>query len=177
MCQAIAHRLTQLPRHGSRDDLCCVGQAEPSGSGIDGSRGSKLVTRSSLDLQTGTRPMHEATIIPFPLAQDGLRRPDTHTLDVFHLDLAALWLQDRGWKAEAGVYKSGPIEEAAGLSTDAPSAEVATSFVAAHVNLCGFLQEEFEYTTDELPLLCDMQPGTTRKARSGFRGGRIFGYV
>lgn len=119
----------------------------------------------------------QAAIIPFPAPDADLKRPDRLTLHVLHLDLAAQELTDRGFNAKAGVYVNGQGGETAGLSTDAPNMEVAVSFVVAHAHLCVFLAEEMEYRPDELPLLCDMQPSQTIKARSGYKNGRVFGYV
>lgn len=119
----------------------------------------------------------QAAIIPFPTPDADLKRPDRLTLHVLHLDLAAQELTERGFKARAGVYVSGRGGETAGLSTDAPNVEVAVSFVAAHAHLCVFLAEEMQYSPDELPLLCEMQPSQTTKAKSGYKNGRVFGYV
>ena len=119
----------------------------------------------------------QAAIIPFPAPDADLKRPDRITLHVLHLDFAAQELTERGFKAKADVYVYGQGGETAGLSTDAPNVEVAVAFVVAHAHLCGFLAEEMEYSPDELPLLCDMQPDQTIKARSGYKNGRVFGYI
>lgn len=119
----------------------------------------------------------QAAIIPFPAPDADLKRPEHHTLHVLHLDLAAQELTDRGFNAKAGVYVNEQGGETAGLSTDAPIMEVAVSFVVAHAHLCEFLAEVMEYSPDEMPMIQDMQPSQTIKARSCYKGGRVFGYV
>lgn len=119
----------------------------------------------------------EAAIIPFPMPDADLKQPEHHTLHFLHLDLAAQELTDRGFNAKAGVYVNEQGGEITGLSTDAPNNEVAVSFVVAHTHLCEFLAEVMEYCSNEMPLLQDMQPKLTIKARSGYKNGRVFGYA
>lgn len=117
------------------------------------------------------------TVIPFPSQSIELVRPSEVSRQALHLDVVATILADRGFRAKAGMYVNRLGEECAGLSTDAPPAEVAAAFIAAHAHLCIFLVEELGVGSDDLPALRDMQPHQTINARSGYRGGRVFGYA
>ena len=118
-----------------------------------------------------------AQILPFPKPRSALLRPEVLTQEVHHLDLAALKLRDRGWDARAGVYlKQRSRSATPGLSTNAPDFEVTAALVNAYDDLCGFLVEVFEYSTEELPDRADFQPGETHAVDSEFPDGRVFGY-
>lgn len=116
-----------------------------------------------------------AQILPFPKKRSELQRPRELTQEVHHLDLTALRLRDRGWQAKAGVCGFGPTEMPS-LSTNAPEFEVTAALVNAFDDLCGFLEEMFEYLPEELPNLDKLQPCEMHKVRSEFAGGRILGY-
>ncbi len=115
-------------------------------------------------------------ILPFPTPTSGLHRPETLSFEVLHLDMAALWLEDHGWRARAGVYHTRRNKEVAGLSTDATATEVDLAVQIAHSQLCESYREEFGIGASEFPLLETCKPLPTSTARSEFATGRVFGY-
>lgn len=118
-----------------------------------------------------------ANIIQFPDPRPQLQRPDEFTQDTQHLDLAALWLQDRGWQAEAGVHSVGSRNEMSVLSTDAPTTEVISAYEGAHVQLCNFLHEQFGFSYDALPAISEMRLAEATNIRSRFPSGRVYLYA
>jgi hypothetical protein len=112
-----------------------------------------------------------------PLRPIGLFRPEQHTLYVAHFDLAALWLTDHGWEADAGVFLNPTGCEIAGLSTNAPKPEVMNAARIAYENLRGFFREQFNFSEDELPLYEEMLPFETWLVSSQYSHGRVYGYA
>lgn len=118
-----------------------------------------------------------AKIIQFPDPRPQLQRPEEFTQDTQHLDLAALWLQDRGWQAEAGVQSVGLGFEMSVLSTDAPVTEVVSAQEGAYIQLCDFLQEQFGFSNDALPVISEMRLIESTSIMSRFPAGRVYLYA
>ena len=114
----------------------------------------------------------QAKVIAFPILQ-----PSDPTLRSHYLGLAALWLTDNRFNAKLVTYTNGKRNLLTGLSTDAPNARVDFAFCHAYSNLCGFLGDEMEFETDDLPLLTDLLPRPSRVAKSEYQNGKVFGYV
>lgn len=108
--------------------------------------------------------------------QQRLKQPDIYSPEVAHLDLAALWLTERGWRVEVGSYISQAGLEMAAMVTDAPTEETEKSFSVAHANLCAVMQEELGLATDEIPARESMHPSPTSEVVANFAGGQAFGY-
>ena len=98
-------------------------------------------------------------------------------LQIQFLDLAALWLTDNGFRANAGVYANGQHNLVEGLSTDAPDASVNIALVKAYTSLCDFLVEELKFETGDLPMFDELRPIKTSIAKSRYQNGQVFGYV
>lgn len=105
-----------------------------------------------------------------------LFRSERYPPELAHLDLAALWLNDRGWRAEAGAYRNRNGDEVAGLVTNAPKEEAEASFGVAFSSYCALLREEYGFDEGELPDGCRFRPSPTTEISLDHDGGQAFCY-
>ncbi len=120
-----------------------------------------------------------ATIIRFPKKNSGLTAPRLYSTEVLHLDLAAQWLNDRGWFADSGMLPGSTPESNPILVTDAPTDLISEAFETAYGYVCEFLVEEFNFADAELPTFTEFTPqkikGTGAPQTHG--GSHAFGHM